>query len=555
MALTPRHLHRYRQIAEVFVRHGFGATLTQLGLDRHLKLSQRLLRRGKSPAAAEMSLAEHVRLALEELGPAFIKFGQILSTRPDLIPPDYIAELSLLQDQVPSVDWDAIKSRIEAELGDSIEDLFAAFEQRPLAAASLAQVHAATLPDGQAVVVKVQRPHIGQTIDLDLDILYDLARLLRDRTPLGDVYNFIEIAEDFAATLRAEMDYRREGRNAERFRTNFSAESYLHVPRVYWEYSTRRVLTMERLSGVKIDDIEALDEAGYDRHQVALHAARAIIKEILEDGFFHADPHPGNFVIMPGEVIGVMDFGIVGHLEERDRADLTRLYMLGVRMDAAGIMEQLIQMGVADHRLNRTGLQRDLRRLLLKYAGLPLKEISAREVIKEIMPIAFRYHLRLPSDLWLLGKTLAMMEGMGLKLDPDFDIFAVSEPYVKRFIRQMWLPSTWGPSLLRGVNDWSDLLNNLPRQTAHILKRAEAGELGLHIKLTDLEKTTNRLDGIVNRLIFSILVAALIIALAMLTPPLNLAWPWGLLTWLSIGGFIILNMLGVWLLISILRSG
>ena len=554
MPLTPRHLRRYRQIVEVVGRHGFGAVLTQLNLDRHLDLPRRLLR-WEQPQAGEVTPAEHVRLIMEELGPTFIKFGQILSTRPDLLPPAYIAELRHLQDRVPPASWETIKASLEAELAGSIEQLFATFDPVPIATASLAQVYAATLPGGQEVVVKVQRPNLEQTIKLDLDILYDLAQLVQERIPWGNVYNFVEIAEDFAITLQAEMDYRREGRNADRFRANFADETYLYIPQVYWEYTTRCVLIMERIDGVKIDDIKSLEVAGHDRHQVALHAASAIIKEVLEDGFFHADPHPGNFVVMPGEVIGVMDFGIIGHLEARERADLIRLYIVAAQVDAAGLVDQLVRMGVADHNLNRIVLQRDIRRLLRKYYGLPLTEIHAREVLEEIMLIAYRHHLRLPSDLWLLGKTLAMMEGVGLKLDPDFDMFAISEPYVRRFVRRLWLPTTWGPSILRGATGWADLLSDFPHQTTRILKRIERGELSIQVDLSDLERTTNRLDSIVNRLILSILLAAFIVALALLIPTLNLAWPWNMLTWVIVIGFVIISILGLWLLVSILRSG
>ncbi len=553
MPLTPRHLRRYREIVEVLVRHGFGAVVAQLGLEHRLDLPRRLLHR-EQPPSAEITPAEHVRLALEELGPTFVKLGQLLSTRPDLLPPAYVAELSRLQDDVPPVPWEAIKPCIEAELGQPVEQLFATLDSSPVAAASLGQVHAATLPDGRQAVIKVQRPDIEPTIDLDLDILYDLARLAQERTPLGEIYDLVEIAEDFAATLRAELDYRREGRNAERLQASFADEPGLYIPRIYWDYTTRRVLVMERITGIKIDDVAALDAAGYDRHQVALRCARMIIKEVLEDGFFHADPHPGNFVVMPGEVIGAMDFGKVGYLDSGDRSDLVRLYIVAVQLDAAGIVEQLVRMGVADHRLDRAALERDIRRLLRKYYGLPLKEIQVGQVMEEIMTVAFRHHLRLPSDLWLLGKTLAMMEGVGLKLDSDFDMFAVSEPYVRRFKHRLWLPSEWGPSVLRGGADWADLLMRFPQQTSCLLERAERGQFGVQVQLPDLAPTTNRLDRIANRLAVSILSAAFIMALAWLIPALDLIWPWEIATWFVVVAFVTASALGLWLLWNIWRS-
>jgi len=554
MPLTHRHLQRYRQIVEVLARHGFGVALTQLGLDRHLDLPRRLLRR-EQPSAGEITTTQHVRLALEELGPTFVKLGQLLSTRPDLLPLSYITELSRLQDDVPPCPWEPIKACVETELGQPVEQLFVTFDPVPIAAASLGQVHAATLADGQEVVVKVQRPAIEPIIDLDLDILYDVARLAQDRTPWSGIYDLVEIAEDFAANLRAELDYRREGRNIDRFRANFRGERYLHVPEVFWDYTTRRVLVMERIDGVKIDDLVTLDAAGYDRHRIALHCARMIVKEILEDGFFHADPHPGNFIVLPGEVIGAMDFGQVGYLDSRDRADLVHLYIVAVQMDAAGIVEQLIRIGAADYRVDRIALERDLNRLLRKYHGMPLKEIQAGKVMEEMMTVAFRHHLRFPSDLWLLGKTLVMMEGIGLKLDPDFDMFAVSEPYVERFKHRLWLPSEWGPSALRSAADWADLLLRFPRQTSRLLDQAERGDLEVQVKLPDLPQATDRLDRIANRLAVSILVAAFTLGLAWLIPTLDLTWPWEWLTWLVLAAFVAMGMLGLWLLWSIWRSG
>ena len=554
MPLTPRHLRRYRQIAEVLARHGFGALLAQLDLDHFLERPRRLFRRESTPPA-EITLAQHVRLTLEELGPTFIKLGQILSTRPDLLPPTYLTELAHLQDNVPPDPWEPIKACIEEELGEPIEQLFISFDPTPIAAASLAQVHVAALPNGQEVIVKVQRPNIEQTINLDLDILYDLARLAQERTPLGQLYDLVALTEEFAASLRAELDYRREGRNADVFQANFANESHLYIPRTYWDYTTRRVLVQERIQGIKIDNIAALEAAGYDRHQIGLRCAHFIIKEILEDGFFHADPHPGNIIVMPDEVIGVMDFGMVGRLEASDRVNLIRLYVVAIQSDAEGIVEQLMRMGVADHRVDETILQRDIRRLLLKYYNRPLKEISAREILEEIEPIIYRHHLHLPSNLWLLVKTLVMMEGTGLKLDPDFDIFAVSQPYVRRFMRRLWLPSEWGPSVLHGVTNWADLLATFPRHTTRILKQIERGQLALQLHLPELDPAIHRLDNITNRLILAVLLAALIVALALLIPTLNLTWPWGLLTWIIIISFVITSILALWLIVSILRSG
>jgi len=557
MARSPvrsvRHIQRYREIASVFIRHGFGELVDTLELLPYLSLPRRVLRRDK-PAPSPLGVPHRLRLALEELGPTFIKLGQVLSTRPDLLPTAYITELAKLQDTVPPASWGRIRTQIDGELGVPLEELFSDFEPVPIAAASLAQVHAATLPDGTPVVVKVQRPDIQTLIETDLEILFDLARLIQERTALGAIYDLLGIAEEFATTLRAELDFLREGRNADRFRANFVDEPYLHIPRVHWDFTTRRILVLERIDGIKIDDVEALDAAGYNCRHIALNAARMLIKEVLDDGFFHADPHPGNFVVMPGKVIGAMDFGMVGHLSQRVRTDLIRLYVVAVQMDEEGIVDQLVHMGVVSGTLDRQGLQRDIARLLRKYHGMPLKVIRAREVVEDIMPIAFRHNLRLPSDLWLLGKTLAMMEGVGLKLVPDFDIFAVSEPYVRRFVRHLASPHAWGPALLKGASDWAELMRIIPRVSSQVLTRVERGEMEITLSHKGLSQALARLDQLANRLSLSILLAALIVGLALLVPIFNLGEQWNLPTIVVILGFVGVSLLGLWLIFSIWRS-
>jgi len=448
--------------------------------------------------------------------------GQVMSTRPDLLPPNYIHELAKLQDAVPPAPWETVKAAIEEELAAPLGTLFSSFEIAPTAAASLGQVHYAVLPTGEEVAVKVQRPSIKTVIDTDLEILSDAARLAQERTTLGEIYDLPEIVEEFAFTLRNELNYQREGRNADRFRANFADEAKLYVPRIYWNYSTDKVLTMERIKGIKIDDIEALDAAGIDRHQVALTAVGMIVKEMLVDGFFHADPHPGNFYVMDGPIIGAMDFGMVGYVGENDREDLIRLYIVAIDLDSEGIVNQLIHMGAGEHRVDRVKLRRDVERVLNKYQNLPLKELRATEVMDDVMPMAFRHQFRLPPRLWLMGKTLGMMEGIGKQLDPDLDVFELSRPYVQRFLRRTISPRLWGRRLLRAADDWSELLSMLPQRTSQILDQIERGQIGLTLNLRGASDFATRLDRAANRLTVSILLAALIVGLALLIPAFRL---------------------------------
>jgi ubiquinone biosynthesis protein len=562
---TIRHLRRYREIAEVFIRHGLGELVDLLELQPYLAFPRRMVRQWREEAPP-LGAPQRLRLALEELGPTFIKLGQVLSTRPDLIPPAYVAELAKLQDAVPPEPWEPVREQIESELGKPVTELFASLEEEPIAAASLAQVHLATLhgdavhPHGAPVVVKVQRPDIEGVIEVDLEILQDVAELLEGRVLLARMYDLPEIARGFAATLRMELDFYREAHNAERFRENFAGNPYLYVPEVIGlashagDFTTRRVLVMERIEGIKIDDVEALDEAGYDRHRIAVHAAKMVLKEVLEDGFFHADPHPGNFVVMPGEVIGAMDFGMVGHLSYRLRSDLMRLYIAVVQMDAQSIVDQLIRMGATAKSVDRVALQRDLARLLQKYRGLPLQAIRAQEVMQDATPVAFRHHLRLPSELWLLGKTLAMLEGVALRLDPDFDIIAFSRPHIRRFLMQLVLPRNLAPRLIKAGGDWSDLFSLLPRIGSQLLVQAERGEFGMTLEHKGLDQALSRLDRSANRISLSVLLAALIVGLALVIPAFNLAEEVGLATIVVIVGFVGVSLLGIWLAFSIWRS-
>ena len=550
---TIRHLRRYREIAQVFIRHGLGELVDVLELQPYLGLPRRLVRQWREEAPP-LGAPQRLRLALQELGPTFIKLGQVLSTRPDLIPPAYITELTKLQDAVPAESWDAIRQQLESELGGPIADHFADLREEPLAAASLAQVHPATLKNDRSVVVKVQRPGIQKVIEVDLEILQDVAQLVEGRIPVAGIYDLPEIARGFASTLRMELDFYREAHNAEHFRESFASDQYLYVPDITWELTTRRVLVLEHISGIKIDDVGALDEAGYDRHRIAVHAAQMVLKEVLEEGFFHADPHPGNFVVMPGEIIGAMDFGLVGHVSRRLRSDLTRLYTAVIQMDAQAVVHQLVRMGATTRSVDRRALERDLARLLRKYRGLPLKAVRAQEVLKDAAPVAFRHHLQLPSELWLLAKTLAMMEGVALRLDPDFDIVAFSQPYVRRFLFQMALPRSLGPRLIRAGGDWSDLLGQLPRMGSQLLTQAERGEIGMTLEHKGLGRALDRLDRSANRISLSVLLAALILGLALLVPAFNLGEEIGLATIVVIAGFVGVSLLGLWLAFSIWRS-
>lgn len=543
-----RSLRRYRQVVTVLARHGFGSALEYLQVDRRLSLPPGSLQNGSE---SQLSPAEHLRTALEELGPTYVKLGQILSTRPDLLPPALSSELRKLQSEVPPNDWSEMKGVIESGLDRPIEDVFSFVEPQPIGAASLSQVHAAVLLDGTEVVIKVQRPNVEQTIEADLEILHDLAALAQ-RTPLGEIYHPLEVLDDFATTLRNELDYRREGRNADKFRANFANDRHLYVPAIYWDYTTQRVIVMERLHGIKIDDLKALDEAGIDRQEVAHNAARIAIKQVMEDGFFHADPHPGNYFVLEGGRIAVVDFGMVGSLSEEDRLNLVRLYVATIRQDARGVVDLLLRMGAISLHTDRAALERALERMIAKYRGLTLEETSFSEFWHDLTAIVYAHHVRLPADLWLMGKTLAMLEGVGRQLDPRFDLFKASEPFVSKLAVHAWLPRLSPQEMLANVDTWNYLLREVPHLGISLLRQLERGRLPLEVKVGGNKESLDRLDKLITRLSLSILVAAFIISLPLLMPA---AQQNPSLSTLVLLGFIASLLLGLWLLFSMVRGG
>ncbi len=370
---TFRHMRRYRQIARILTRYGFGQVLTQLGIGRMIAPGLQKLR-FSSAEILHATPAERVRMAVEELGPTFIKLGQILSTRADIVPPDLIHELEKLQDTVPPTPFPLIQAQVELELKRPLSELFATFDPVPVASASLGQVHLATLAGGEEVAVKVFRPGIDKVIDVDLDILLQAAALAQKRTDWGQYYDVLSLAQEFANTLRQEQNYEQEGHNMDRFRQIFADEPSVRVPSVYWETTTRRVLTMERLEGVKITDLEGLEAAGLDPAVVARRNIHILLKAVLQEGFFHADPHAGNFSVLPGEVIGMMDFGIMGQVDPGARLGLIQLFVGLFRGDSERSVEALSSLGIATRAADKRALTRDMERLKLQYYGLELRK-------------------------------------------------------------------------------------------------------------------------------------------------------------------------------------
>ncbi|MBN1137599.1 MAG: AarF/ABC1/UbiB kinase family protein [Anaerolineae bacterium] len=553
---TFRHLRRYRQIARILTRYGFGHILTQLGIGRMIAPGLQKLR-FSSAEILRATPAERVRMAVEELGPTFIKLGQILSTRADIIPPDLINELEKLQDTVPPTPFPLIQAQVELELERSLEELFAAFDPVPVASASLGQVHLATLAGGEEVAVKVFRPGIDKVIDVDLDILLQAAALAQKRTDWGQYYDVLSLAHEFANTLRQEQNYEQEGHNMDRFRQIFAGEPSVRVPSVYWDTTTRRVLTMERLGGVKITDLEGLERAGLDPAVIARRNIHILLKAVLQEGFFHADPHAGNFAVLPGEVIGMMDFGIMGQVDPGARLGLIQLFVGLFRGDAQRSVEALSSLGIATRAADKRVLTRDMDRLRLQYYGLELRKIRARTFVEDLMGIAFANHLRMPSNLVLVFKTIAMLEGISLMLDPDINVFQEVEPYVRDALLELESPFSRVKRLSEQLRESTEATLLLPKQIHALFEQMEDGEAGLSFRLRGLEELTGRLTSAANRLALAILAAAFVVGPALIIPYLKQLWP----SWQSpaltliLGGFSLSLLITMILLLSIWRAG
>lgn len=502
-------LERFAQIAEILARHGLGFLAGSMGLERWLP-GQAML------SAKEPTTPMRLRLALEELGPTFIKLGQLLSTRSDIMPAAYLSELSKLQDGAPPVSAAEIRSLIHQELGATPEQLFASFDDKPLASASIGQAHAATMTDGTEVVVKVRRPGIVSRIDEDLEILQNLAAHASRRWEAAADYNVTGIATEFADTLRAELDYLREGRNAERFAENFASIPDIYVPTIFWATTTSRVLTMERIRGIKVDQIAALDSAGIDRGQVAARAARAAAKMIFEDGLFHADPHPGNLFIQPGGRIALIDFGMVGEINEKLRGQLGTLLFAFTSNDPDKVSSALRTISVTRPAVDSDVLRRDAARFIQLYEGHALREVEIAPLITQMLAILRNHHLQLPREMAMLLKMVLMTEGMGVRLNPEFNLGEILRPYAKALAQDRFSPRNLAERLGKAGWEAAELGMILPEKLRTLIENMDGG-VEVHLRAEELEPLVGRVERIGNRLVAGMIAAAFIRGIGELT--------------------------------------
>lgn len=498
---TVKDLDRLRQIVGVLVRHGFGEMVNRTGLGS-------LVPGKRKTEVSKMRLGERVRLVLQDLGPSFVKLGQIASTRPDVFPADVIMELKKLQDDVPPESFESIRPMIENELGATIGTIFEHFDPEPLASASIGQVHRASLKldEGTAdVVVKVQRPHVRKTMELDIDLLYWLAHAIERSIPEARLYQPVKMVNEFDRAVSAELDFVLEADNAERFARNFEKKRYVKFPKVYRQASSRRVLTIEFFDGHKIHD--AMSDHGFSGETIAKTSIDIMIQQIFEDGFFHADPHPGNVFIMgkpERPVIAMIDVGLVGHLTPQLRDRTIDLMVAAVREDYRGIADALWAIGRATKKVDRQAFEAEVTMLAQKYLGKKLADIELSMLLKDLVDGARRYAIEIPSGFLMMGKALMTVEGVGREIYPDLDVFAEVKPYFLRLIQQRYSPERITQDVIRGVVRLSNAAQEMPVQIQEILEDLRSGAFRVQVREPTVYDAADRLG----RRIFSGLVVA-----------------------------------------------
>jgi ubiquinone biosynthesis protein len=509
---TARDLGRLNEIVGVLMRHGFGDTVRRLGLADALERAGHVLHREHAADLARLDPPVQVRLALEELGPTFVKLGQILAGRADLFGPDWIAEFAKLHSRVPAVPLDALRPQLRADLGGEPETVFARFDLEPLAGASIAQVYRAQLKDGAEVIVKVRRPGIREVIEADLRLLDRVAALAETELPVLKPYRPRELVREFAHSLRRELDLAGECHHAERIAANLAALPHIVIPRVHWQYTGERVNVQEYVGGIPGNSLELLTaEAGFDRPLLARRGAQAVLKMIIEDGFFHADPHPGNVFYLPGNRLAFIDFGMIGRLSARRREELLQLLLGLVERQPQAVADVLLDWTGDAHGVKLGQLESEIETFVDQYHGTPLAELHLGQMLADVTAILREHRLALPSDLALLIKAFISLEGMGRGLDPSFHMATEALPLLRQVVRARYRPQALARRSWQTLRNAFAMIEQLPHDVARVLRNARRGHLHVGIELAHLKRVGDQLDRAANRLALALVIAALII--------------------------------------------
>ena len=551
-----RELPRLHEIASVFIRHGLGDFVHRIGIASLLERAGAMLTRNSVADSVTLHPAERMRMALEELGPTFVKLGQVMATRVDLFPPRWIAKFERLHAQVPAVPFEALLPELERALGRSPYEVFRDIDPVAHGAASIAQVHRAKLADGTPVVLKVRRPGVRETIDADLRLLRRVAELIESEIPEARRYHPSEIAEQFARSLEREADFVTETRNIERFAKNFEGDPVIVIPRIYPEWTSDVLLVQEHVDGIPATDLAAVERAGLDRKLLAARGVDAFLKMILIDGFFHADPHPGNVFYLSGNRMVLIDFGMVGRLSPQRRAQVIDLLGGLARMAEEPMIEVLLEWA-GDAYVDEAKLATDINDMVFDYEGMPLKDIRVGNVIRQFAAIVRAHSIVLPSDLSLMFKTLITLEGLGRQYDPDFHIINHLAPLVRSALAERYQPTELVQRGRRALSEFANVVGGVPRDLARFLREARRGKTRIDLDLKRLDSFGRQLDRTLDRVAVGILTASLVIGSAIVLTvrdgPVFLGIP--VLPALGLLGYVLAFLNSLWIVYGIWRSG
>lgn len=547
------HLGRYGEILSILVKYGFGDFLAGLNLERYLSLTRKVV-----PQAAalrvqrKMSRWQRVRSAIEELGPTFIKLGQFMSNRRDILPPDLITELEHLQDNVSAMPSESLEKVLQAGLPDSLSAVFSEFDKTPIASASIAQVHKARLPDGQEVAVKVQRPRIHATVRTDLDIIYDFLSLLEKRYERIRALGLGQLVDEFERVITKELDFTIEAAHIERFRKDFAGDQTVHIPPVFAELSSQRILVTEYVHGIKVSDIDLLKKAGISPKEIAKRGTGLVLRQIFENGFFHADPHPGNILVMHDGRVCFLDFGAVGIIPPTLRHHLSVILYGVVHKDPSRIVRSLTQVS-RDGVSSIERLEYDVTEFIEDYSLTMLKQIDVGEVLRRFAAMIMEHDLKVVPGFYLLLRALISLEGVGRRLDPDFNLTRELEPRVRRLMRESPRLEHLPYELYFTLLDFVTLLKDLPFEGRNLIRLIKQGGVRIQFEHRGLEPLILKSDQLVNKVVFSIVLAALIVGSSLVIhsgiPPVVFGIPV-----IGIVGFALATVIGFGLLFSIIRG-
>ncbi len=551
---TYRHLNRYRQILQILFKYGFDDLIDSLGIEQYIEIGLKVISRRKKKDIKRLTQAQRIREALVELGPTFIKMGQVLSTRTDLIPLEYILELSKLQDRVPPFSYDKVCQIFEQELHPPPEDLFQSFEQNPEGSASIGQVHKAKLYSDDYVAVKVQRPDIKKTIEIDLEILMHLATLAEKHLEEVGAHNPTKIIKEFARTLERELDYSIEATHIERFNRQFINDSTVYVPHVYRDMSSKRILTMEYIDGIKATEIEDIKEKGYDLKKLARRGTDLVMKQIFVHGFFHADPHPGNVWVLPHNTICFLDYGMMGRITSREKDDFVNLAMQVVQQDEHKATNALLKILNYEEEPNRSELERDVANFIEDNIHRSLKQVDAAKLMHQLLAIIRRYNLSLKPNYYLMLKALTGIEIVGKTWDPDFQVIERAEPFIRRIYLRRFHPRYIAKEMFSSGTEFLTLIKSIPDDIGTLLTLAKQGKIKIQFEHHHLDDLQSTLDRVSNRISYAIVLAALVIGSSLMVHS-NVPPKWNEIPLIGLAGFVIAAIMAFILLWSILRRG